>query len=290
MRACPDVRVQCMCALINWCWLWSLKLGLAFWTCALLVEPVIVGVCPLLTFDLWPRPIYWPGRGQLMTQVEWRAQSGGVKGCWLCGGGLCCGVGMVECHCAFWCWPGCGTDFWWLVKTWTWWCVLAPPFQPSSGQLNAHFRPRPCSGRDWMRVVILHLMDNVICAPSLISLVLHLNTCVWNAVSSSVYVCLVHIRLYCKLEMAANPWWYGGQWLCTRRLNKRPDADCPSAVTNCSHQQFPIPVVIFHLVFMRSQFCGRVKTILAGRIHEYLPRAFVCLGAHNSMIMPAQQV
>ena len=40
MRVCPDVHVQCMCALIG-------ELGLAFWSCALLV-----GVCVLSRCDL----------------------------------------------------------------------------------------------------------------------------------------------------------------------------------------------------------------------------------------------
>ena len=114
-----DVCVHCMCALINWYWLWSLKLGLAFWSCALLAGPVWVGVCVcvrargLSWHDLWPftTPLHWPGRGspvlfsQLMrwrTQVEWQAQSGWrgfqcVEGCWLCGGGLAPPTQEVHC-------------------------------------------------------------------------------------------------------------------------------------------------------------------------------------------------
>ena len=41
VKACPDVCVQCMCALINWGWL---EFGLAFWSCALLTGPVDEGV------------------------------------------------------------------------------------------------------------------------------------------------------------------------------------------------------------------------------------------------------
>ena len=100
------------------------KLGLAFWSCALVAGPVDVAwvewVRPRDLLPL-PRSPHWPGRGlpvqfsQLMrwrTQVEWRAQSGWRRGCqcvkgWLCGGGFApltqevsCFVGVVECH---WC-------------------------------------------------------------------------------------------------------------------------------------------------------------------------------------------
>ena len=38
-NSCLIVRVQCMCMLINWCWLWCLKLG---WSCALIAGPIDV--------------------------------------------------------------------------------------------------------------------------------------------------------------------------------------------------------------------------------------------------------
>ena len=144
MRACPVVRVQCR--------LWSLKLGLAFWSCALLAGPVHVGSGHALSLsDLWPfttpPPLAWqspvqsvndPGRHSLSV---WRLLR------WTCsthaGSGLCgCVINIIVCllvltrHCL---WTSSGL----LVVGWnflengpprgTGWCS-----SPASSPLNVH--------------------------------------------------------------------------------------------------------------------------------------------------------
>ena len=52
---------------------------------------------------------------------------------------------------------------------------------------------------------------------------------------------LVHIRVCCKQIRGGS----GGEWPCTRRLNKR-------AVTNCSREQFTIQWVIIYGPCRRS--------------------------------------
>ena len=85
-------RLCAVCVCVNWCRLRCLKLGMAFWSSALLTSPVDVawvGVgCPPPQCDLWPLlcPLHWPDRGcpgwfsQLRTQVECWAQSGCRRG------------------------------------------------------------------------------------------------------------------------------------------------------------------------------------------------------------------
>ena len=175
MRACLVVRVQCMCVVINWCWLWSLKLGLAFLSCALLMV-LLMWECPLLVWPLTFTMLPSNGlAGALQSKVDagtvWLEERLSVcerllimdllHPCkkwvvwlwWGCGGmsssvpfevaQMCCTIGIV--------------DFRWSVKN-SWRMGLV---EEQDGTIVGVFwtlpymkcMPHPCSGHDWMRVV-----------------------------------------------------------------------------------------------------------------------------------------
>ena len=143
--------MQCMCALINWCWL---KLGLAFWRCALFVGPVDVVGVGVPSLDLWlfvtPPPL---------RPVQSVNDPGGMVGTvwlllvllivwWTCSTHT--GVVVGVCHCVpFGCWSGCAVllalfvDFQWSVEI-SWRMRLLEEQDDAvvgpSGPLNAHFR------------------------------------------------------------------------------------------------------------------------------------------------------
>ena len=90
MRVCPVVRVQCKCALINWCWLWS---------------RVSWSGCALSLRELWPfatpPPLAWQRPSS--PRLEWRARRRGCQ--WLLIVWRWTLAGSVV---VVWVWCGCG--------------------------------------------------------------------------------------------------------------------------------------------------------------------------------------
>ena len=118
-------------ACANWCWLWSLKLGLAFWSCALPARA-------LSRRDLWPltTPLHWPGGGpvQSLNEVRWHSLAVGEV-CWLCGSGLAPPTQEVVCVVV--------VGVWWNVMLYYWHCLWT-----SSGRLKfLGERASCCCGR-----------------------------------------------------------------------------------------------------------------------------------------------
>ena len=158
---------------VHVCALWYLKLGLAFWSCALLVGPVDVAWVEVGTSSLsvWPLPFsHAPsiGLAEAFQSVNEVADPGGMvwleerlSVCkrllivwrWICsthiGSGLCgCGGMSSTSLCAFWCWPGCAVllalfvGFQWLVKI-SWRMGL---LEEQNGTVVGVFWPLPPSG------------------------------------------------------------------------------------------------------------------------------------------------